>query len=164
MKLKELEQQGEAFLKKQKIITIAGFVFIVLLLLLYNHKRSMGYHFNINEKIIHQDISYNLLLFKNLKYILTNHLERVILKLLFFTIIGVIFCLIKYFNRNIFKIHIFIILVVLFIDIIHIFTGFLVAIDINNWFVYMCGILIGYNLTNIIFSKFIKNQVTHNQI
>ncbi len=162
MKLKEFEQQGEAFLKKQKIITIAGFVFIVLLLLLYNHKRSMGYHFNINEKIIHQDISYNLLLFKNLKYILTNHLERVILKLLFFSIIGVIFYLIKYFNRSIFKIHIFIILVILFIDIIHIFTGFLVVIDINNWFVYTCGILIGYNLTNIIFSKFIKNQVNKN--
>lgn len=103
----------------------------------------MGYHFNIANKITKQQISYNLLLFKDLKYILTNHLERVILKLLFFNVIGVIFYLIKYFNRNIFKIYIFIILVILFIDIIHIFTGYLVNIDINNWFVYTCGILIG---------------------
>lgn len=136
-------------MKRQKTITVIGFAFIIFLLLFYNHERSMGYNFDITDK----NISYNLIPFKNLKYIITNHLGRVVTKLLFFVIIGAIFSSMKHLKRNNnFRTTVFMISITSFVEIIHIFTGYSVCIDINNWIVYVCGMLIGCIITNTIFS------------
>lgn len=138
--------------------TILGFIFIISLLLFYNHKRTLAwYDFGIKSK----EITFNFIPFKNILETISINPLNIIMKIIFFSIIGGTYYLIN--NKNKYNIVFFTIFVIVFTDVINLIFGYTSIIDINNWIIYTIGVLLGYKLSEIIFN-FIKNKISINVI
>lgn len=140
---------------KNKIRTLLFFAAIVLLLLLYNDRRiNHLYIWGLSDKFI----NVNIVPFKGLTQTVIFQHFYLLLKVLYFTIIGGItrFALKTLQKDKLYHYLIVGLLIVVVVEIWHLFTASLVTIDMNNVVLYLLGLALGYAL----FAPFAK-LLTH---
>lgn len=130
--------------KVRKNLTIIFTILLIWLVLMYNKTRNSGiYNFDFSLK----DISFNFIIFKNILIYIANSYKSILLKFLYFTVIGAICKFIMYLNDK--KMLSLLLLIIITIEILHIITGKVIVIDINNWIIYSIALVTGYYLVDI---------------
>lgn len=124
---------------------------IVCMMLYYNHKRIMGYYiFGFQDKII----TFNFIPFYKFGFLVSEFYDRIILKIIFFAVIGVLLHFILYLNSKCTKLYYFICIFIV-AAVLEFFVSFTtgllnVPIDINNWMFYFTGAAFGIVLWRFI--------------
>lgn len=134
---------------KKQISTIVLLIFVLLLLLAYNHKRIVGvYQFGFYGK----PCFVNLIPIYELRNSDVVFLSRYLIKIGFFSLVGIILELVLYLNKKNSYYFLLMLSISIFMELLVIFTSGLVIIplDIDNWISYFIGIVLGFFVWNIL--------------
>ena len=146
----------KSILKKQ-IFTIVLDIFVLLLLLAYNHKRIMGiYRFGFHGK----PYSVNLIPIYELRNSDIRFLLRYLIKIVFFGFIGMIVESVLYLHKRNFCYFYVMFGISLFMELLAIFTSgwFIIPLDIDTWISYFIGIVLGFFVWNIL-KKVLRRRI-----
>ncbi len=136
--------KNKANIYLKNFLSIIGFVLMVFMIYLYNRHRIMN---SYSIGFLNKEYSLNFIPFKNFIYTISLLYQNILLKIIFFIVLGIVLKIILHCLGFIKTKHYILnsVLIMLVMEVLVSFTSkFPVVIDINNIIFYSIGFTIGF--------------------